>query len=59
MKDDLKNERQPQKWKMTSKMEDNLKNGRQPQKWKTTVLYFPFAFKFPANGENFKTTSKI
>ena len=32
-----KNGRQPQKWKMTLKMEDNLKNGRQPQKWKTTT----------------------
>ena len=26
--DDLKNERQPQKWKTISKMEDDLKNGR-------------------------------
>jgi hypothetical protein len=36
MEDDLKNGRQPQKWKTTSKMEDDLKNGRQPQKWTTT-----------------------
>ena len=32
MEDDLKNGRQPQKWKMTSKMEDDLENGRGPQK---------------------------
>ena len=43
MEDYLKNGRQPQKWKMTSKMEDdlkmedNLENGRRPQKWKTTT----------------------
>ena len=42
MEDNLENGRQPQKWKMTSKMEDDLKkgrghkNGRGPQKWKTT-----------------------
>ena len=36
LEDDLKNGRQPQKWKRTSKMEDDLKNGRLPQKWKTT-----------------------
>ena len=28
MEDNLKNGRQPQKWKTTSKMEDDLKNGR-------------------------------
>ena len=28
MEDGLRNGRQPQKWKMTSKMEDDLKNGK-------------------------------
>ena len=32
IKDDIKNERLPQKLKTTSKMEDDLKNGRRPQK---------------------------
>ena len=32
MEDDLKNGRQPQKWKTTPKMEDDLKNGKRPQK---------------------------
>ena len=32
MEDDLKNGRQPQKWKTTPKMEDDLKNRKRPQK---------------------------
>ena len=36
LENNLKNKRQPQKWKTISKMKDDLENGRLLQKWKTT-----------------------
>ena len=70
MKDDLKNERKPQKWKMTSKMEDdlknkitsnlenNLKNGKQPQKLKATSEMEDY-LKNVIRPQKCKTTSKL